>query len=121
VIGGGGTRPLPVTTLKTVAGPKKTNEVFQETRFNFGSRKLLLFVFPVFLFTLTLIFRKKYRYTTREEKVVKKLMTRVRKKYPAALIEPGTGIMDLAKMVNEPAVHQFAELYCSACTATGRA
>jgi len=92
---------------------RKTNEIFQGTRFNFDSRKLLLFVFPVFLLTLTLIFRKKYRYTTREEKIVKKLMTRVRKKYPAAVIEPGTGIMDLAKMVNEPSIHQFAELYCS--------
>jgi len=92
---------------------RKTNEVFQGTRFNFGSRKLLLFIFPVFLFTLTLIFRKKYRHITREEKVVKKLLKRVRKKYPAVLIEPGTGITDLAKMVNEPAVHQFAELYCS--------
>ncbi len=92
---------------------RKTNEAVQGVHFSYVRWQLLFFALPVLLCTFPFIFRKKFRYVSREEKIVKRFMKRVRKKYPLAVIDPAAGLQDIAKAVNEPGIHHFADLYCS--------
>jgi len=38
-------------------------------------------------------------------------MKKIRKKYPHAVIDPTTGLQDLAKQINLPSVCRFADSY----------
>jgi transglutaminase-like putative cysteine protease len=92
----------------------ETNHAMKRIRLPSDSRKLLLILVPVPFCILILIFRKKYRYYSREDKIVRKFLKKVRKKYPAIEIGPSTGLRELAEMIDRPVVRSFADIYCNA-------
>jgi transglutaminase-like putative cysteine protease len=93
---------------------KETNHAVK--RFHLPSRPWykLLFLLPVALCVFIFIFRKKYRYIAREEKIIRKLLKKVRKKYPGAYIAPSTGLRELSEITGGSAVRRFTDIYCRA-------
>ncbi len=91
---------------------RMTNDVVKNMNFRFSPGKFPIFVFPILLFSIFFILKKICPYPSREGKALKKFMGKVRKKYPGAVINEATGLQDLAKNIDVPAVRQFADLYC---------
>lgn len=96
---------------KQVQVLKKTNDAVRGLRFSFESRKLIYFVFPPFLCLLFIILRKKFRYTSLEEKILRTFIKKLRQKYPDARYGPDTGLHDMVKSIDDPAARQFVEYY----------
>jgi hypothetical protein len=90
---------------------KKTGEAFQGVNLRGAARQWPFLAIPVLLFMLSFIFRGKCRYVTREEKLLRKFLKMLRRKYPSVALDSDTGLWDLAKKTGEPSVRRFAELY----------
>jgi transglutaminase-like putative cysteine protease len=91
---------------------RMTNDAVKKMNFNFNAGKLPVFALPALLCIFYLISRKKYRYPSREEKILRSFLKKVRKKYPGAVIGPTAGLQELVKIVDTQSARQFADLYC---------
>ncbi|HET6419087.1 MAG TPA: transglutaminaseTgpA domain-containing protein [Geobacteraceae bacterium] len=89
-----------------------TNDEVKKINLKLSMKNLSIFSIPVLLFILYLTIRKKYRYLSKEEKVLRNFLGKVRKKYPDVPVAPGTGLQEIVKIIDKDAVRQFADLYC---------
>jgi transglutaminase-like putative cysteine protease len=87
-----------------------TGSAIRNLSFPFGMRAVVPALLVAGLLLTGIFSRRRWRWGSREEGVVRKFLRMVGKRYPSISITPSTGLMELADKTGDPHVRRFADI-----------
>ncbi len=92
----------------------KANSAVRKLSLPFWEKEFSLSLSAAVLATAAWYFIRRRRRGSREERIVRRFIRRLGRKYPREPISPSTGLNELADRFDEPAVRKFVEVYSGA-------
>jgi transglutaminase-like putative cysteine protease len=87
-----------------------TGSAIRNLSFHFGFREIVPGLLVAVLLLAGILFRRRWRWGSGEERVVRRFLRMVGKRYPSISITPSTGLLELAELSGDPHVGRFADI-----------
>lgn len=92
----------------------KANTAVRNLSLPIGRKRLSVSLAAAVLGIAAWYYTRRRRRGSREERIVRRFIRRLGRRYPGEPITPSTGLHELAERFDEPVVRRFVEIYCGA-------